>query len=142
MNLETGVMYEKFVAGHSPEERAAMDSALSVDPGTISYTVIALDGDEPVGHSALRPVGSTGQELEVKKVYVAPSARGTGVAKQLMAHLEEIARASGVGTLVLQTGVLQVDAIALYEKIGYRPIAPFGAYAAIPGALCYEKTLR
>lgn len=138
MDSETGAMYAAFISGNTPEVNAGIDAALRVDPATIAYTVIAVDGDEVVGHSALRPFGD---RLEVKKVFVEPSRRGTGVARALLAHLEEYARARGVASLVLQTGALQVDAIALYEKIGYVAIEPFGAYTAIPGALCYEKQL-
>ena len=138
MNAETGAMYAEFTAGNPPEVNAVIDAALAVDPSTIVYTVIAVDGDEVVGHSALRPFES---KLEVKKVFVIPSRRGTGVARALLADLEDYARARGVSSLVLQTGRLQVDAIALYEKIGYVPIEPFGAYVDFPGALCFEKQL-
>ncbi|CAN5130322.1 hypothetical protein BH09ACT5_BH09ACT5_02520 [soil metagenome] len=143
MDQETGAMYAAFTRGNTPEVNAGIDAALRVDPATIEYTVIALDGDEVVGHSALRPFRAPGAEpqLEVKKVFVVPSRRGTGVAHALLTHLEEDARGRGVASLVLQTGNLQVDAIALYEKIGYVPIDPFGAYTAIPGALCFEKQL-
>ena len=138
MNAETGAMYAEFTAGNPPEVNAVIDAALAVDPSTIVYTVIAVDGDEVVGHSALRPFES---KLEVKKVFVVPSRRGAGVARALLADLEDYARARGVASLVLQTGRLQVAAIALYQKIGYVPIEPFGAYADFPGALCFEKQL-
>jgi hypothetical protein len=42
---------------------------------------------------------------------------------------------------VLQTGTLQLVAIALYERLGYVPIPVYGAYTAIPFALCFEKKL-
>ena len=143
MNAETGAMYAAFTNGNTPEVNAAIDAALTVDPAAIVYTVIALDGDRVLGHSALRPVsaGSLGGALEVKKVFVEPDARGTGVARALLADLERYALAHGVTSLVLQTGPLQVDAIALYEKVGYLPIEPFGAYGVIPGALCFAKDL-
>lgn len=141
MNIETGAMYRQFLAGRTPEQQAATDAALAIDPATISHTVIALVDGVPVGHAALRPVSATGA-LEVKKVFVAEAGRGTGVARQLMAHLEDVARQRGVASLVLQTGPLQVAAITLYEHIGYVAIPVFGAYAAIPGALCYEKVLE
>lgn len=138
MNAETGAMYAQFIAGRSAEEIAAMDAALAVDPASIVYTVIATDDGVPLGHSALRPFGA---KLEVKKVFTVPETRGKGVARALLADLERYAQEHGVGSLVLQTGPLQVAAIDLYLAIGYVPIPVFGAYAAIPGALCYEKTL-
>jgi len=139
MNAETGAMYAAFTGGNTPEVNAAIDAALAVDPATIVYTVIAVDGGRVLGHSALRPASSG--VLEVKKVFVEPDARGTGVARALLADLERYALVHGVTSLVLQTGPLQVDAIALYEKVGYVPIEPFGAYGVIPGALCFEKSL-
>jgi GNAT superfamily N-acetyltransferase len=145
MDLETSAMYAQFTAGRTPEVRAAIDAVLTVDPAAIEVSVIALNGDGPVGHAALRPFhddgGEFGDELEVKKVFVDAAARGTGVARALMAWLEEYAASAGIGSLVLQTGPLQHDAIALYEKIGYVAIEPYGGYGVIPGALCYRKVL-
>lgn len=138
MNAETAAMYAEFTAQRTPEQVAAIDDALSVDPATIVHTIIALDDGVPLGHSALRPFGGA---LEVKKVFVAPQARGRGVAKEMLAELESYAVARGVASLVLQTGPLQVEAIALYLKLGYVAIGKFGKYGAMPGALCYEKTL-
>ncbi len=138
MNVETGAMYAEFIAGQTPEAAAAIYDALTVDPSTIVYTIIAVDGGEVLGHSALRPLG---EKLEVKKVFTTESARGRGVAIALLADLERYARSRGVASLVLQTGPLQRAAIALYLKLGYVQIPVFGAYAAIPGALCYEKVL-
>ncbi len=138
MNHETEAMYAGFVAGLSAEVQAGIDVALTVEPETIDTTLIALDAGKPVGHAALRAFGSS---LEVKKVFVAPEVRGKGFARQLMLELEAIARARAVASLILQTGVLQVPAIRLYEDLGYLPILPFGAYGAIPNALCFEKAL-
>jgi GNAT superfamily N-acetyltransferase len=138
MNAETGAMYAVFTASRTAEQVAAVDDALAVDPATIVYTVIATDGGVPVGHAALRPFE---EKLEVKKVFTTDSARGTGVATALLADLEDYARAHGVTSLVLQTGPLQKAAIALYLKLGYEPIPPFGKYGVIRGALCYEKQL-
>ena len=138
MNAETGAMYAEFTASRSPEQVAAIDAALSVDPATIVYTVIATEGGVPLGHSALRPFED---RLEVKKVFTTQDARGKGVAKALLADLERYALEHGVTALVLQTGPLQVAAIELYLKLGYVPIPVYGDYAVISGALCYEKSL-
>ena len=150
MDAETSAMYAEFSQSQSREVQAAIDDALTVDPATIVTTIIALDGEEPVGHSALRPVHLDtlddrvpldDRALEVKKVFVAESVRGRGVARLLMGELEAIARGRGAASLVLQTGPLQVPAITLYEDLGYVAIPPYGKYDAIPGALCFEKVL-
>jgi ribosomal protein S18 acetylase RimI-like enzyme len=67
--------------------------------------------------------------------------RGRGISRALMIELEAIAREMGAASLVLQTGPLQVPAIALYESLGYEAIPPYGKYTVIPNALCYQKTL-
>jgi len=138
MDAETGAMYADFVARLDPEVAARSARALTIDPATIAVTVLALVDGTPVGHAALRPYGA---EFEVKKLFVAPEARGTAAARGLMTWLEEFARERGVASLVLQTGPLQTIAIALYERLGYRRIPPFGLYANVDDARCYRKTL-
>lgn len=141
MDAETRAMYAEFVAGQPATVTAAIDVALRVDPADILVTILALDGDEPIGHSALRPAAGEPDALEVKKVFVPIAHRGRGISRRLMVELERLAGDRGIPRLVLQTGRLQLPAIALYESLGYRPIDPFGGYHAIPGALCFEKRL-
>jgi GNAT superfamily N-acetyltransferase len=78
---------------------------------------------------------------EIKRMYVAPHARGQGLAEQLLAELERTAAAAGIGRAVLNTGPAQPEAIALYAKHGYEPVPGFGHYACHPDALFYGKTL-
>lgn len=96
-------------------------------------------------------VGCGGVEIfdgyaEVKRVYARPAARGRGVAKALIARVEKEARAAGLRSLRLETGTEQQAAIGLYERLGFRPCGPFGAYAAMPvnaiaQSLFFEKDL-
>ena len=62
-------------------------------------------------------------------------------ARLLMNELEGAARTAKALSLVLQTGHVQVQAMALYESIGYKRIDAFGDYEATPFSVCYEKTL-
>ena len=145
MDAEMSALYAGFMAAHTPEVREAIDDALAINPADVVVGVIALDGDRAVAHAVLRAFrddrGPFGDELEVKKVFVDEGARGKGVARALMAWLDDYARSAGIGSLVLQTGSLQPEAIALYEKIGYVAIEPYRGYGAIPGGLCYRKVL-
>jgi GNAT superfamily N-acetyltransferase len=71
-----------------------------------------------------------GEEVaEVKRMYVAPPGRRRGYARQLLELLEDTARRDGVARLVLETGTMQPDAIALYQSAGYLPTIRFGHYA-------------
>ena len=137
MDIEMGALYADVREMRDPEISRLVDVALVVHPEEM-ISVGAFDGDDLVGHAALRPFEDS---LEVKRVYVRTDYRGRGISKQLMLELEAIARERGVTSLVLQTGDRQNEAIALYEKLGYVPIDRFGAYAPIPFFLCYGKTL-
>lgn len=66
---------------------------------------------------------------EVKRMYVTDAARGRGYARAVLAYLEDTARAAGVRWVLLETGRVQPEALALYESSGYRRVPPFGYYA-------------
>ena len=66
---------------------------------------------------------------EIKRMYVAPLGRRQGHARRVLTFLEDTAREAGADVLVLETGLMQPDAIALYEASGYEPTVRFGHYA-------------
>ena len=118
------------------------DSEPGPKPNADSITVffVAYEGDEPVGCGGLRAIDD--RHGEVKRMYVAPDRRGTGVAVAILGALESDARARGWERLVLETGVEQPDAVRFYEREGYTPIPSFGYYAGNAESLCYEKPLQ
>ncbi len=138
MDAEMGALYADLRELRDPGMLALVETALTVHPEEM-IAVGAFDGDELVGHAALRPFEDA---LEVKRVMVRADHRGRGISKQLMLELEAIAAERGVTSLILQTGNRQAEAIALYERIGYSPIDRFGAYAPIPFFLCFGKRLE
>ncbi len=100
--------------------------------------VVARRAGAAIGCGALRLAAGF---AEIKRMYVRPEARGAGVGRRLLDHLERLAAASGCSLVRLETGVAQPEAIALYERSGYRPIAPFPPYAPDPLSLFMEKVL-
>ena len=78
---------------------------------------------------------------EVKRMFVSPAARGRGHARRVLAHLESTARAAGIERLVLETGTMQPEAVALYESAGYGPTFRFGHYADSDLSRYYAKSL-
>ena len=98
----------------------------AIDLDDIVATLVAYDGDEPVGTASLK---RTGDFAEIKRVFVDASQRRTGLASRLLAQLEDEARSCGFRDLVLQTGLRQPEAIALYVREGWTAIPPFGPYA-------------
>lgn len=92
------------------------------DPDRIPTTYIALEGDAPLGSASLVKYDmDTHRELSpwLASVYVAPAARGRGVASALVRHAVEQATAMSVARLYLFTE----SARGLYEKLGWRVIA-------------------
>ncbi len=115
------------------------------DPPSGAFYVGYL-GDTPVtmGGWRRRPdVHAHGRETaaEIKRMYVAPSGRRRGLARVVLAHLEETARTAGADVMVLETGLMQPEAIALYTSSGYTPVEPFGHYAWSPNARYFGKRL-
>ena len=90
--------------------------------------------------SGVEAFGTTAS-VEVKRMYVTPAARGRGIARRMLAHLEDTARASGARAVVLETGVRQPEAIALYESSGYTPVPGFGFYRDSPISRCFGRLL-
>lgn len=101
--------------------------------------VIALNQGKPVGCGCFKVFGP--DAVELKRMYVQPSSRRLGVARQLLVELERWAREGGYAKTVLQTANKQPEAIALYEKSGYRHIANYGSYAGDEASVCMEKHL-
>jgi len=76
---------------------------------------------------------------ELKRMYTVPNARGQGVARALLTHLECAAAKRGVSVFRLETGYLQPEAIGLYARCGYRRRGPFGEYTDDPNSVFMEK---
>jgi GNAT superfamily N-acetyltransferase len=78
---------------------------------------------------------------EIKRMYVAPRARRRGLARLVLDHLETTAREAGAHVMVLETGIEQPEAIALYLSSGYSPVDGFGHYKWSPKSRYYGKPL-
>jgi len=101
--------------------------------------------DAPAAMGAWRVVGEqrlgTSRTAEIKRMYVVPELQRRGLARQMLAHLESTAAEAGIEALILSTGSMQPEAIALYEAHGYEPIEGFGHYAGAPLNRCFGRRL-
>lgn len=108
--------------------------------------LIGYLGEVPVGcggwraHDGPAPEFQPG-DAEMKRLYVAPDARGNGYARELLADVERTARLAGRRRMILETGTRQPEAIALYRAEGYRTIPNFGVYRCHPLSVCFAKSL-
>jgi GNAT superfamily N-acetyltransferase len=89
-----------------------------------SFLVAYLDG-VPVGCGAFKRLDP--ETCEVKRVYVSPEARGSGVARRMLAALEDGARELGFRRVQLDTGANQEGAAVLFRSAGYAPIDDYNA---------------
>lgn len=99
----------------------------------------AVRDGRAVGCAGFRPVGDG--VVELKRMYVQPGSRRRGLARRLLAALEAAAVAQGARALRLETGLLQPEAVALYEISGYTRIPSYGRWADDPLTVCMEKPL-
>jgi len=128
---------EEELAGlYAPEHRYAFspDELLSAN---VVFVVGYLDG-APVACGGVAPCDGYG---ELKRIFTTRSARGTGLARRIVAALEDEARAFGAPIMRLETGHASPDALALYSRLGYREIGPFGSYEDNGSSVFMEKAL-
>jgi putative acetyltransferase len=121
---------------------ARVDATESTSPAGASPavgTTPAVGATPAVGIAAL--VLNTDGTAELKRVFVTASARGRGIARDILRAVEDFARERNVTAIRLETGPAQPEAIALYEKTGYTHIPQFGQYIGDELSVCMEKTL-
>ncbi len=144
VQLLVDAVQAEYVERYGGPDETPMDTAY-FSPPQGRFFVAVLDG-RPVamGGWRLRPdvhdLGAT-RTAEVKRMYVAPEARRTGLARLVLRTLEDSARADGCDVLVLETGLRQPEAIELYESAGYVPVTPFGFYKDAPLSRYFGRRL-
>ena len=119
-----------------PEDNFYLDIDDLVADNIIFFT--ARQGDTIVGTAALKNAGAYG---EVKSMYVAEAARGTGTADALMRALEDEARSAKLPILKLETGNVLHAAHKLYRRHGFTDCGPFGDYVTANSSIFMEKPL-
>ncbi|MFF7330861.1 GNAT family N-acetyltransferase [Streptomyces sp. NPDC090306] len=122
-----------------------LDPAMFLPP-TGLYLIAYDEADAPVATGGWRlqdknDEGYSDGDAELKRMYVIEEARGRGIARRVLAALEEDARAAGRVRMVLETGDQQPEAIGLYASSGYEPCAKFGHYRFHESSICYAKPL-
>jgi GNAT superfamily N-acetyltransferase len=108
------------------------------------FLVARADDGRPIACGGLRPLADSvvgPATVEVKRMYVSPDARGSGVAAALLRALEDAARDRGTRRIVLETGILQPDAIRFYEREGYEHVPVFGSYVGSDESVCFARDL-
>jgi len=132
LDVELAAIYPEEGANHF-----RLDPA-EVAPGRGGFFVARAN--EPLGCGAIRLLDDG--RAEIKRMFVLPAARGRGVGRAILTALLDEARALGAASVVLETGLRQREAIALYERAGFTRIPPWGEYiASAATSVCMMKPL-
>ena len=131
------LVYDRGEAGIDLDEEIAAGAPADLVPPDGVLLLARVDG-EPAGLGGVRHLDT--EVAEVKSMYVAPAYRGTGLGRQILARLDEIALEHGCRAVRLDTSDYLTPAVGLYRAAGYREVP---AYNENPKAdLWFERTLR
>lgn len=106
----------------------------------IKYAIVAYLENSPIGCGAIKAFDET--TMEIKRMYVSFDQRGKGIAGQILAELETWTRELGFTRCILETGINQPEALALYRKNGFVRIPNYGQYENVKSSFCFEKVLK
>lgn len=112
---------ERFDTGFDPD-RSLPFSAADFTPPAGAFVMATADG-APLGCAALK-VSGPGVGY-IKRMWVAPRARGIGLGSRILDAVEAAASDLGLTTVQLETNRTLSEAIGLYRARGYREVAPF-----------------
>jgi GNAT superfamily N-acetyltransferase len=129
---------EELLERHGRPGSGGEPPASDFEPPDGAFLVGYVDG-EPVACGGVCRYDA--RTAEIRRMYVVPAARGRGLSREVLAALEEEARASGYDAVRLETGYRQSEAIALYRSSGYEPIERYGPYVNDERSVCFEKRL-
>ncbi|MBP3035565.1 GNAT family N-acetyltransferase [Arthrobacter sp. zg-ZUI100] len=130
-------------------QQAELDSRFGsfdheADPPSAEDTAVFLvaydkSSGQPLGCGGLRRLDAA--TAEIKRIYVLPYARGSGVATAVLTALEYRARAAGYAVIKAEAGSAQPDGRRFYQHGGYSVVPNYGPHAGREESACYAKRL-
>ncbi|MBF4517699.1 GNAT family N-acetyltransferase [Flavobacterium sp. ANB] len=94
---------------------------------------------KPVGCGCFKKYNDTTAEL--KRMFVSPEARGLGLAQLIIKELENQAKNQGFETFILETLYKQIEAINLYQKVGFEIVENYEPYVGLTNSVCMSKSI-
>ena len=128
---------DDYLAVMDGEEHGFYDQYNKID--MLKNCVVIFDNDEAVACGAIKELDT--KSMEVKRMFTLPEKRGKGLASAILRELETWSNELGYEKTVLETGKKQVEAVALYNKCGYKIIPNYGQYIGVDNSVCFEKLL-
>lgn len=105
----------------------------------IKHVVLLYLGNRAVACGAIKAYDR--QSMEVKRMYTLPEQRGKGLAQHVLEELEHWSSELRYTRCLLETGLKQPEAIALYKRCHYTQIPNYGQYQGVENSVCFEKML-
>jgi putative acetyltransferase len=105
----------------------------------LTEVIVAYLDEMAIGCGAIKSY--TEQTAEVKRMFVRLENRGQGIAGKVLNELETWAKELNFTEFILETGLKQPEAIALYKKSGYEIIPNYGQYAGVENSVCMRKQM-
>lgn len=131
-------LLDKELFGNYGEQQVTYNKHNQVDE--LNTTLVAYYDKEAIACGCFRPFVEE-EAVEIKRMFVKKEWRGKGVSKIILNELEKWAIEKGFQSSVLETGVLQHQAIGLYLKQGYRKTKNYGEYENLDNSICFRKEL-
>lgn len=131
-------LQQEYIERYGGVDESPVDPAQFAPPHGVF--MVGFSGAEPVASGGFRRHDD--EAAEIKRMYVVEDRRGIGYARRLLAELEKRAAEAGYVRVVLETGLRQPEAVALYESSGYTPIPGFGFHAGQSLSRSFGKQLR
>jgi GNAT superfamily N-acetyltransferase len=128
---------QEYVVRYGGPDASPMDGSEFLPPSGVF--LVAAAGGATVGCAGLRRHDD--ETVEIKRMYVRAAHRRAGHARRMLAELEDRARQLGFSRVILETGAVQPEALALYESSGYERIPGFGHYKDSPLSRSFAKSL-
>ena len=106
----------------------------------LKNVILCYENNLAFGCGAFREIDS--ETVEIKRMFVLAEQRGRGIASKILSQLELWALTLNYTQTILETGINQPEAIALYKKSGYSIVQNYGQYAGLENSVCMKKTLK
>lgn len=119
------------------DEHAFYDQFNKID--TIKNVLVYYLDNIAVACGAFKEYNPT--TVEIKRMFTRDAYRGKGIAAEIVSELESWAKELNYKEAILETGIKQTPAIALYQKLNYEVIPNYGQYENVANSVCMKKRL-
>ena len=106
---------------------------------TLKNVIVCYNNNSPVGCGAFKVIDD--ETVEIKRMFVRPEFRGKNIAFNLLKELEIWASELKYKACILETGIRQIEAVALYKKASYQITENYGQYKNIENSICMKKLI-